>query len=248
MNDLEQRRFELHAQTDDYADRITTAKAHIETVFSRYEDPYLSISGGKDSTVLYHLTVAACGYEDVDVFHFDWGLRNVPGTTEHVESLVETYGGRLITRTSEKVNDPETFANDEHHGMSGIMGWVSQFREERGWDAALLGIRAEESGTRKAKYTGTPPSHHDGTQPTVAPIHHLTTADVWAYIVDHDLPYHDIYDEQGKLFDGIDSRENRLVTVYDHEFDSLGSEAISQFLYPEATNELKEIEQTHDPD
>jgi hypothetical protein len=34
-----------------------------------------------------------------------------------------------------------------------------------------------------------------------------------------------------------------MVTIYDHEFSSLGSEALSQFLYPSETNALKDIEQ-----
>lgn len=243
MNDLERRKFRLHADTADYDRRIQQATDWIHATADEFGTPYVSISGGKDSTVLYHLVAQRCGYDSMDVFHFDWGLRNVPGIEAHVRELVDRFGGTLVARSSEKVNDPDRFANDEHHGMAGIMGWIRALRDERGWDVGLLGIRAGESPTRRDRYTGTPPSHHDGIQPTVAPIHHLTTIDVWAYIVTQDLPYHDIYDEQGALFDGIDSRENRLVTIYDHEFASLGSEAISQFLYPEATNELKDLEQ-----
>ena len=243
MQDLEQRRFRLHARESDYQQRVQQAQAYIEALFDGYDEPYISVSGGKDSTVLHHLATQRCGFDGIDVFHFDWGLRNVPGVGEHVRDLVDRLGGNLVYRTSEKVNDPEHFANDEHHGMAGIMGWVRTLQEERDWDVTLLGIRAEESASRRDQYTGDPPMDHNGVQPTAAPIHHLTTEDIWSYIVEHDLPYHDIYDEQGELFDGIDSRENRLVTVYDHEFDSLGSETISQFLFPEATNKLKEIEQ-----
>jgi len=242
VNALERRKFQLQADTDGYQERIQKAKEYIWSAFEKYEEPYVSVSGGKDSTVLHHLVVQRCGY-NADVFQFDWGFRNLPGINEHVDHLVSEFGGTLVRRTSEKVNNPERFANDEHHGIAGLMGWTRKLGNERGWDAALLGIRAEESPARREKYVGDPPTNHNGVQPTVAPIHHLTTQDIWSYIVEHELPYHDIYDEQANLFDGIDSRGNRLVTIYDHEFASLGSEAISQFLFPEATNELKKIEQ-----
>jgi len=242
MNRLEERKFRLHAETDGFCERVQKAERYIESVFSRYDNPYVSVSGGKDSTVMYHLVSQRCGY-DVDVFQFDWGLRNVPGINEHVELLAGDFGDVLVRRTSERVNDEELFANDEHHGMAGIMGWVRRLSEERGWDISLLGIRAEESADRREKYSGDPPMSFQGVLPSVAPIHHFTTKDVWAYIVENEIPYHDIYDEQGSLFDGIDSVGNRLVTIYDHEFSSLGSESVSQFLFPSATNELKDIEQ-----
>jgi len=243
---LEQRRFELHAQTDEYQRRIQQARDRIQATVDRYGTPYVAVSGGKDSTVVYHLAVMGCGLHDLDVFHFDWGLRNIPGINEHVRDLVDEYGGTLIQRTSEGVTDEETFAEDEHKGMAGIMGWVARLKNERGWDVGMLGIRAEESAKRRDDYTGEPPARHNmGPVPVTAPIHGLTTGDVWAYIVEHGLPYPDHYDDRGELFDGIDARENRLVTMYDHQFDDRGSEALSQFHYPGDTNELKRIEHEH---
>lgn len=249
MTPLEQRRFELHAQTDEYQQRIKQAESRVEASVERFGTPYVAVSGGKDSTVLYHVAVDACNLDNIDVFHFDWGLRNIPGINDHVRALVDAYGGTLIQRTSEGVTDEATFARDEHKGMAGIMGWVAKLGGERGWDVGLLGIRAEESAARRDEYTGEPPARVDmGPVPVTAPIHGLTTADVWAYIVDHNLPYPDHYDERGELFDGIDADENRLVTMYDHEFDDKGSEALSQFQYPDATAELKRIEHDHQPD
>jgi len=39
------------------------------------------------------------------------------------------------------------------------------------------------------------------------------------------------------------SRINRLVTLYDSEFDSLGARSISQSISPSKVAELKQIEQ-----
>jgi len=65
---------------------------------------------------------------------------------------------------------------------------------------------------------------------------------VWSYIVKNDLEYHEIYDKQAELFGSISHPDNRLVTLYDREFESYGSLSISQFIYPSETNRLKSIE------
>jgi len=43
---------------------------------------------------------------------------------------------------------------------------------------------------------------------------------------------------------GMKSHSNRLVTLYDQEFDSLGARTISQYIFPDETARLKEIEQS----
>jgi 3'-phosphoadenosine 5'-phosphosulfate sulfotransferase (PAPS reductase)/FAD synthetase len=244
MNRLEIKKFELHAETDEYQRRVAEAVDNVEKVFDRHENPYVAISGGKDSTVLYHLITEQCNQKDIDVFHFDWGLRDIPGVEKNVRYLVRNYGGNLIYRTSERVNDEQEFIEDNHHGIEGIHGWVDTLTEEREWSCVMLGIRAQESPDRRNRFTGRPP-RDEGHQIQYAPIHHLKTIDVWSYIVENDLPYHDMYDEKAELYGSIDHWSNRLVTLYDHEFSSHGSESMSQFLFPDKTGELKQIEKSH---
>jgi 3'-phosphoadenosine 5'-phosphosulfate sulfotransferase (PAPS reductase)/FAD synthetase len=242
MNELERKKFELHTNESGYNQRVERAKRNIETAFERFETPYVSVSGGKDSTVLHHLVTEACGYDNIDVFHFDQGLLAVPGAKEQVEILLEEYGGVNCVRTTEAMYD-ESISNEERHSHlhSGRHGWIRRLTEERGWNAALLGIRAEESADRRDRYSGTPPTHVMGDQLTVAPIHRLTTEDVWAYIVENGLPYHDQYDRKGELLDGIDSRQNRLSSFHSPGLDRFGERTISSFLYPEESNKRKEL-------
>jgi len=243
VNDLEQRKFRLHADTDGYCHRILDAKDWIHRVFDTFDEPCLNYSGGKDSLVLLHLVTQGCGYEDVDIYHFDNGLLRVPGSDDFVEESVAEHGGNLFARTSKKANSEEMVL-EEGHGYNGFWGQYWELVSEHGWDARLLGIRADESTQRRDRFGDTPINSDNG-HATAAPIHQLTTRDIWAYIVEHDLDYHDIYDEQGALYGDMEHRSNRLVTLYDAEFDSLGAQEISQFVYPSETNELKQIEQSN---
>ena len=243
MNDLEERRFQLHAQKDDYQQRIAEARSHLGAVARRFDAPCLHVSGGKDSLVLWQL--AASAGHDWPVYHFDNGVLNIPGVTEFVRERGRDWNADVYVRTSEAAND-ERMVVEEGHGYAGYWGQYWSLVEEHGWDVRVLGIRAGESSQRRDRFTGMPPTDRDGDDVAAAPIHALTVADIWAYIVEHDLPYHDIYDRQGQLYDGIDALENRVVTLYDSEFDSLGAREISQFIYPGETNELKNIEQRNE--
>jgi len=240
MDALEERRFQLHATQPDYQQRIGTARDHLQAIADRFDAPCLHVSGGKDSLVLWHFAVSE-GY-DWPVYHFDNGVLNVPGVTEYVRERAKEWNARLFVRTSEAAND-ERMVVEEGHGYNGYWGQYWSLVSDHGWGVRVLGIRAAESAQRRDRFTGVPPTDRDGQDIATAPIHHLTTADVWAYIIDHDLPYHEIYDKQGELFDGMDAPENRLVTLYDSEFDSLGAQEISQFIYPGETNALKDVEQ-----
>lgn len=244
MNDLERRKFELHAETDDYRDRIEQAIDWIHYAFRIFDNPCLNYSGGKDSLVLLHLVTQQCGYRNVDVYHFDNGLLRVPGSDDFVRQSVDRIGGNLIARTSESANSEEMLL-EEGHGYAGFWGHYFRLAHERGWDVRLLGIRAGESRNRRDRFdsdSGAPINYHED-HTAAAPIHRLTTRDVWSYIVENELRYHEIYDKQGDLYGDIEHRSNRLVTLYDSEFDSLGAREISQFIYPSETNELKDIEQ-----
>jgi len=241
MNDLEKRRFQLHADQRGYRQRIEMARDQVDAVAEQYDSPCLHISGGKDSLVLWDVAVDT-GY-DWPVYHFDNGLLNVPGVTEYVRERAREYHADLHVCTSEAANS-EDMVVEEGHGYDGYWGRYWDLVGQHNWDTRILGIRAAESSQRRDRFTGTPPSDGSGPAGAVAPIHELTTADVWAYIVGNDLPYHEIYDKQGALYDGIDAPENRLVTLYDSEFDSLGAREISQFVYPGETNELKNLEQS----
>lgn len=151
MDELERRKFELHSQKTEYQERVEKAKRWIHEIFDRYDNPCLNYSGGKDSLVLLHLVAEKCGYSNVDIYHFDNGLLEVPGSTSFVEESVSRIGGNLFQRTSEKVNSREMLT-EEGHGYNGFWGWYSYLSNEQNWDLRLVGIRAAESTERRERF------------------------------------------------------------------------------------------------
>jgi len=239
---LKKEELRLHTQTSEYKERKKQAKKWIRGIKTPF---YVSYSGGKDSTAL--LLLSSEIYEDFPVFHFDWGVRNVPGIEEYSYELCEDVVGseNYYKRTTQDVQSVKLFAENVHKGIKGLLGQQKRLREKNGWRTCLLGIRGDESGKRRREYTGSPPSKQMAGR-CVAPLHEWTTRDVWAYLLEKNAIVHELYIKQGKLFDDLEADENRLCTLYDHQFSSLGSESVSEQLYPERVNELKGFEQDHE--
>lgn len=240
MNKLKQRKFELHSKSDDYLSRIEKAKSNIQTIYDEFTNPCINYSGGKDSLVLLHLISQKCRYKP-DIYHFDNGILKIPESDEFVRESVSRIGGDLYIRSSEKANS-EKMVNEEGHGYKGFFGWYKRLAQDHDWDVRILGIRAEESGDRERRFDSSEPINYGEQFIAAAPIHHLTTTDIWSYIYSNSIEYHPIYDTQAELYGDIEHQSNRLVTLYDSEFDSLGSRTISKFIYPSESYELKELE------
>ena len=247
MTPLERRKFELHADSESYHHKVVDAEDWVHRIFDCFDNPCLNYSGGKDSLVLLLLVAQQAGYDTVDVFHFDNGLLDIPGVDDFVQDSATEIGGNLHSVTSEAAND-ERMVLEQGHGYNGFWGQYTRLSETHGWDVRLLGIRAQESREREDRFESLgsrPPVNRHEQHTSAAPIHRFTARDVWAYIVANDLDYHPIYDDQGALYDDMESNRNRLVTLYDSEFDSLGAREISQFIFPGETNALKDIEQSN---
>jgi 3'-phosphoadenosine 5'-phosphosulfate sulfotransferase (PAPS reductase)/FAD synthetase len=233
MDDLERRKFELHAQQDAYQDKLADAERYVNAVFDRYANPHVEFSGGKDSLVTLHLVADRCGYSNVDVFHFENAVLGLPGVTDYARTAVEEIGGTLVHRAGEKESS-----------MGGFWTHLSDLYQQRNWDVRVMGIRAEESNTRRdrvdddARLPVTTNERFDA----AFPICQFSATDVWAYIVDHNLPYFDGYDEQAELYGGMDAPENRLSHLFTNQFDSLGLRSIAQFVAPSKMNQLKNVQ------
>lgn len=72
----------------------------------------------------------------------------------------------------------------------------------RGYDAWITGVRRQQAATRSETSVVAPDPEHQGLT-KIAPLASWSKDQVWAYIRDHDLPYHPLY-ERGYTSIGCD--------------------------------------------
>ncbi len=99
----------------------------------------------------------------------------------------------------------------EPRGAGGLDVRQNYLESILGYSGVLLGLRGEESRSRKQHL-----SAHDGRGgrhgvPSMSPIWDWSTSDVWEYIRAHDLPICGVYDVLARL--GIPARQQRVGPV-----------------------------------
>lgn len=138
--------FKLWAQTAEYAQHLQNARERIENALVRSSQPYVSYSGGKDSTVMMHLVLQQA--PDATVWHWYYGKYFVPEDIEaQVIAIAESMNAMLAVETSERYDI-------EKRDAMNIWGHefftrVAPRMVAEGYDRAFIGIRAEESLTNR---------------------------------------------------------------------------------------------------
>lgn len=198
--------FNLWAETEEYHGRIQEAKKVIEKALKNYKNPYISYSGGKDSTVMLHMVLQQ--KHDISVWHWDYGDQLMPrDIEEEVLNNAGMIGAEEIIVCKRQGDDARTNSGP---GYKQFFGTLKKLKEKYGWDLGFVGVRQEESRRRTRIYKSF--FKEDNCYPLLK----LTWKDIWAYIVSNELPYASVYDKYLKL-NGYD--QARLVTFFDKEFD-----------------------------
>jgi len=215
--------FKLWSETKEYKDKVEESRRVISNAFTRYKNPYVAYSGGKDSIAMLHLVLQQ--KPEIDIWHFDHGKALMPREIEReIIHNAKLLGAKnLIIKTSKQLGK-ESARWDYKIWYNSFFGILNSVTNERGWDGVFLGLRQEESAKRKRKTK----EFFSGNE--CYPLARWSWKDVWSYIVSNNLPYPSVYDRYAEVF-GYDRA--RLVTFFDKEFEYLGAPYVDGILMPE---------------
>ena len=217
----------LWSDTDEYTSSIELANTNIESVLSIYTNPVCAFSGGKDSLVMTHMVLQTV--PDCTVFHWDYGKYLVPRDIhEETLNIARTIGaknmivdGAVEDRTTKKLK-----------WTAGIFGRALPRLKENGHDVNFVGLRSQESGKRDKKVRSL--YVHKKPIDEAYPIRHMGWKDVWAYILENNLPYLKHYDKYSTI---IPLEFCRFSSFFDPEIELHGaSMAVDGVLMPEFRN------------
>jgi len=239
MPERTQRAFQAHVDQE-LGDRPAEAIAEIERVFDRDPNSAVAFSGGKDSTAVLALSDRAdCRHR---AFHWDWGARLIPREIERnvVEAARALVPDTRLFVAARGASEVRPFPNASrfkeglncHDGITETDGSLSRLagvlNRTDMVSRQLVGLRAGESGKRERKLGGL---YGDSLgQPAAFPIREWSARDVWAYIVDQDLPYPDHYDRIAATTGDGGPRayeRARFTTFFDPEFEEIGGAAMA---------------------
>lgn len=148
-----------------------TARQVIED-FAAAGPCYAGTSWGKDSTVVAHLVATSAVADQVPLV---W-IRTVGWRTDRIDNPdVPAVRDAFLDRY------PRMAYREESGGPRELA--------DRLGDRYISGVRAAESATRKLAMR----AHGVATARTCRPIGHWTHAELWAYLILHDLPIHPAY-------------------------------------------------------
>jgi phosphoadenosine phosphosulfate reductase len=182
----------------------------------------VSVSGGKDSLVMLDLVLGA--RPDARVWHWDYGIYMPrPLEAEVMRTLHEHFHLQAPRLQVDRrmSNDPESGA-----GYRAFFQAVTTHLRRVDAKINFIGLRREESCRRanraKAVIEPAKPCWN------AFPISAWTWKDIWAYIIQHEIPYPSSYDAKAAL-EGW--HKARFVTFFDPEFAHLGSIEMDKYLF-----------------
>jgi len=118
-----------------------------------------------------------------------------------------------------------------------VLDPAKRFVEENGLATVVMGLRGDESRSRRARQIFYGPAHVTKNGLThLCPIQDWTDDDVWAYIASKELCYNPAYDKMAGL--GLDRKSWRVGIVLSADAANLGSFTVLKRLDPGLWNRL----------
>jgi len=205
------RTFRAWARQGSYRSLLASTLGQVRRDLESCRQPLVAFSGGKDSTVLAHVVLRVD--PSVLVLHWDYGPYFVPRA---IEREILRNARRLGARNVRVETSPayRRLGRQARNvlGRHMIAGLLPRMAEE-GYDLVFVGLREEEAVRRRHRIRA---GRSLSVIPESWPLARWRWIDVWAYIVEHDLPYLEgIYDPAAALV-GYDRA--RWTTLHDPEF------------------------------
>lgn len=185
----------LHARLQSYKNRVRKSMETVERWLSRCKNPYIALSGGKDSTACWGLIQRLGGVVQPVYFDDEW---EYPQTTDY---LTDIPGLLRIANTA--VHAPEFTAWDypspPAHLPAGAI-WTGRtpgpvWLAQQGYDGAAIGLRMSENRRRKIHIcvAGDLFERKNGVVQCY-PVARWHLHDVWTFISEQGLSYNAAYD------------------------------------------------------
>lgn len=208
---IEGNRFLLHAQLSQHIKQVGKARSLIAAALTQCQNPYIALSGGKDSLVAADLVwdqrpeTPAVYYDAVCAF---------PETYALLDRLEEQ--GRPIIRwpcepfleTLERLGGPDAPGVENATMESTVYAPIRSLLAAYPFDGVFVGLRLEESRGRRMLTVARGQNFHnqrDGIWQCL-PVAQFTYADIWAYIASNRLDYNRVYDKM----EDLPERERRV--------------------------------------
>jgi phosphoadenosine phosphosulfate reductase len=206
---LEKAGYLAHAGLPAFRRRISASLALVEQAGQVMRRPYISMSFGKDSTVMTHLLLTVL--PDAPVIYIDCGTFDEWPDTPRVKteflarypcrlieitgsSIIDYYRQAGIAYTQEAEETPAARRAQRAYGAS-LGRLIAQEAQRLNCDGGFIGMR-RESANRQRLFNQCGPLYFAQERQlwTCCPLAAWSARDVWAYIVQHDLPYNELYD------------------------------------------------------
>lgn len=213
---------QLHSRTNQFSRHVDEARRYIDQAYQTQAIWFASVSGGKDSQVVFDLVSDVPGIFSDDEFWF-------PETETFIHHLQAVRDVRWI-RT-----------NATHTGWFSVKGdynGIQDYAQQQGFSGVFLGLRRQENKYRRVYLDSRPNVHQvqkDGFW-HCNPLSAWSTWDVWAYIISKGLEYNHAYDKLSEL--RVPFERRRIGPFANVKALTMGQIAILKQGWPECYNKF----------
>lgn len=234
-----------HSETATYRRKLQRSADLIGEFMAKYKsNAYVSISAGKDSTAMAHLTWSIC--PSVKMVSQKDDL-DYPNEIEYLGNLKKIYNFDLTIITPDvnlwDVIGNFDFLNDVHSrgtefSETYFYNLIRKFQNDNNLTAVLLGLRAEESKQRQWNFKKNGHIYYNKTwdQWVCQPLALWSGFDVMAYMFSNEIPILDIYFKTKFVKYPHDIRKSWILPSHQA---SQGQITWLKYYYPDEYNKLQ---------